>query len=320
MNRIIEEISNIGIIPVIAIDDAKDAVSLAQALCSGGLPCAEITFRTDAAEESIRKIADQFPEMLVGAGTVLSCEQADRAISAGAKFIVSPGLNPKVVMHCINKGITVIPGCSNPGDIETAMELGLSTVKFFPAEASGGIKMIKAMSAPYSGIHYVPTGGIDAGNLRDYLDFPMVAACGGSWMVSRDLIRSGAFDQITDLVREAAAKMLGFEVKHIGINASDEKIAGVIAAGFEKTFGFGKNEGASSIFAGTGIEIMKNSGPGANGHIAIGTNYIKRAVYNLEKRGIRFAMNTAAYDAQGNLKAIYLQEEMGGFAVHLLQK
>jgi 2-dehydro-3-deoxyphosphogluconate aldolase/(4S)-4-hydroxy-2-oxoglutarate aldolase len=258
--------------------------------------------------------------MLVGAGTVLTPEQADRAIAAGAKFIVSPGLNPNVVKHCMSKGITVIPGCSNPSDIETAMELGLDTVKFFPAEAAGGIKMIRAMSAPYSGIHFVPTGGIDAGNLMDYLNLPMVAACGGSWMVSRDLIRSGAFDRITELVREAAARMLGFEVRHVGINASDEADAGSIASGFEKTFGFSRNEGASSIFASTGLEIMKNSCHGANGHIAMGTNYIKRAMYSLEKRGVRFAMDTAKYDAQGNLKAIYLQEEIGGFAVHLLQK
>jgi 2-dehydro-3-deoxyphosphogluconate aldolase/(4S)-4-hydroxy-2-oxoglutarate aldolase len=180
--------------------------------------------------------------------------------------------------------------------------------------------MIKAISAPYVGIHFVPTGGINAENLIDYLNFPMVAACGGSWMVSRDLIRSGAFDRITELVREAVAKMLGFEVRHIGINATDEKSANSIAAGFEKTFGFSKNEGAGSIFAGSGIEIMKNPGLGAKGHIAMGTNYIKRAVYHLEKRGVQFAMDTATYDAQGYLKALYLQEEMGGFAVHLLQK
>ena len=148
MNPIIEEIGKIGIVPVIALDDARDAKPLAESLCKGGLPCAEVTFRTDAAEESIRIIAKEFPDMLVGAGTVLTTEQVDRAVEAGAKFIVSPGLNPKVVSYCLEKDIPVLPGTSNPSDVETAIELGLDVVKFFPAEQAGGIKMIKAMSAP----------------------------------------------------------------------------------------------------------------------------------------------------------------------------
>ena len=171
MNKVVEELSKIGIVPVIALDDAKDAEPLAKALIEGGLPCAEVTFRTAAAEESIRIMAEKFPELVVGAGTVLTPEQADRAMNAGAKFIVSPGLNPKVVKHCLDKGYPIVPGTSNPSDVETAIELGLDVVKFFPAEAAGGLNMIKSMAAPYTNMKFMPTGGINAGNLKSYLDF-----------------------------------------------------------------------------------------------------------------------------------------------------
>ena len=222
MNSVIEEISKIGIVPVIALDDVKDAEPLGKALCEGGLPCAEVTFRTAAAEESIRIMAEKFPEMLVGAGTVLTTEQVDRAVGAGAKFIVSPGLNPKVVAYCTERNIPIVPGCANPSDIEQAIELGLDVVKFFPAEAAGGLNMIKAMSAPYTSVKFMPTGGINANNLIDYLNFGKIVACGGSWMVSKDMIAAGQFDKIAALTREAVTKMLGFELKHIGINEADE--------------------------------------------------------------------------------------------------
>ena len=203
MNKVLEDISKIGIVPVIALDHVEDAAPLAKALCDGGLPCAEVTFRTAAAEESIRIMAEQFPEMLVGAGTVLTTEQVDRAVNAGAKFIVSPGLNPKVVKYCVEKGIPVTPGCSNPSDVEVAIELGLDVVKFFPAEQAGGVAMIKAMAAPYTGIKFMPTGGINAKNLEDYLSFDKIICCGGSWMVKGDLVKAGAFDKIKELTAEA---------------------------------------------------------------------------------------------------------------------
>ena len=191
MSEILKEMSNIGIIPVVALNDAKDAAPLAKALIDGGIPCAEVTFRTDAAEESIRIMATEYPEMLVGAGTVLTIEQVDRAVNAGAKFIVSPGLNPKVVKYCVDNNILVIPGCTNPSDVEVAIELGLETVKFFPAEPAGGLPMIKAMSAPYTKMKFMPTGGINENNLKGYLDFSKIVACGGSWMVKNDLIEAG---------------------------------------------------------------------------------------------------------------------------------
>ena len=203
MNEVLEKIQEIGIVPVVVLDDAKDAAPLAEALCEGGLPCAEVTFRTAAAEESIRIMSEQFPEMLVGAGTVLTTEQVDRAVAAGAKFIVSPGMNPRIVKYCVEKGILITPGCANPSDIEQALENGLDVVKFFPAEPAGGLKMIKAMAAPYVGVKFMPTGGINQNNVRDYLAYDRILACGGSWMVKGDMVAAGEFDKIKELAAEA---------------------------------------------------------------------------------------------------------------------
>ena len=201
--ELLKQIECMGILPVIKLNDAKDAVPLAKALCEGGLPCAEVTFRTDAAKESIAVMTKAYPEMLVGAGTVLNTEQVDEAVEAGAKFIVSPGLNPDTVEYCVKKGIPILPGCSSPSDIEQAIKYGLDVVKFFPAEAAGGLKAIKAMAAPYTGIKFMPTGGINAKNLEDYLSFDKIICCGGSWMVKGDLVKAGAFDKIKELTAEA---------------------------------------------------------------------------------------------------------------------
>lgn len=203
MNEILQKIGEFGIVPVVVLDDAKDAVPLAEALIKGGLPLAEVTFRTDAAEESIKIMSEKFPEMLIGAGTVLTTDQVDRAVAAGAKFIVSPGLNPKIVSYCVNKGIPITPGTSNASDIEAALEFGLDVVKFFPAEPAGGLKMIKALAAPYVGVKFMPTGGINAENVKAYLAYDRILACGGSWMVKGELIRNGEFDKIREMTAEA---------------------------------------------------------------------------------------------------------------------
>lgn len=203
MNAVLEQIQKIGIVPVVVLDDAKDAEPLAKALCDGGLPCAEVTFRTEAAEECIRIMSEKFPQMLVGAGTVLTTEQVDRAVAAGAKFIVSPGLNPRIVKYCVEKGILITPGCANASDIEQALENGLEVVKFFPAEPAGGLPMIKALAAPYVGVKFMPTGGISAKNVRDYLAYDRIIACGGSWMVKNDLVKAGDFAAITEMTKEA---------------------------------------------------------------------------------------------------------------------
>ena len=203
MNQILEQLGTYGIVPVVVLQDAAKAEPLAEALCKGGLACAEVTFRTDAAEESIRIMSEKFPEMLVGAGTVLTIEQADRAVKAGAKFIVSPGLNPEVVKWCQAHEVPVIPGIVTPTEMAQAIGLGLTMVKFFPAEPAGGISMIKAMAAPYTGIRFMPTGGINAKNLEDYLSCDKILCCGGSWMVKGDLVKAGEFDKIRELTAEA---------------------------------------------------------------------------------------------------------------------
>lgn len=203
MNTMIEKIAEYGVVPVVILNDAKDAKPLAEALMKGRLPCAEVTFRTEAAEESIRLMAENYPDMLVGAGTVLTIEQVDRAMAAGGKFIVSPGFDPEIVDYCLGKGISVFPGCITPSEVAQAVKRGLEIVKFFPAEQFGGVETIKAMAAPYAGLKFMPTGGVNVRNLENYLSCDKVIACGGSWMVKGDMIKAGEFEKISVLAKEA---------------------------------------------------------------------------------------------------------------------
>jgi len=321
MDAVLEKLSKIGIVPVVKIDRVEDAYPLAKALCAGGLPCAEVTFRTEAAQGAIKAMTENFPEMCVGAGTVLNAAQVDASVASGAQFVVSPGLNPKTVKYCVEKNIPITPGTSCPSDIEQAIELGLEVVKFFPAEQSGGLAKIKAMAAPYVNMKFLPTGGISAKNLNTYLDFNKVIACGGSWMVPGDLINAGEWEKIEQLTREAVQTMLGFELGHVGMNAANEDEALKAATRFGFIFGMPVKNGNSSIFAGTALEVMKEPYLGANGHIAVRTNYIDRAVNYLESvLKVEFNEESAKRDDKGNLKAIYLKEEIGGFAIHLAQK
>jgi len=198
-----ERIASLGVVPVVVLNDAKDAEPLADALCRGGLPVAEVTFRTDAAEESIKIMAQKYPDMLVGAGTVLTKDQVDRAMAAGGKFIVSPGFDPEIVDYCLEKGYPVFPGIITPSELAQAVKRGLKVVKFFPAEQFGGVSTIKALAAPYTQVKFMPTGGVNAKNLPDYLGFDKIIACGGSWMVKGDLVKAGKFDEIEAMTREA---------------------------------------------------------------------------------------------------------------------
>jgi 2-dehydro-3-deoxyphosphogluconate aldolase/(4S)-4-hydroxy-2-oxoglutarate aldolase len=205
MSEMLKTIEGFGVVPVVVLNDAKDAAPLAKALCEGGLPCAEVTFRTEAAEESIRIMATEFPEMVIGAGTVLTIDQVDRAVGAGAKFIVSPGFDPEIVDYCISKNIPVLPGCITPSEVTQAVKRGLEVVKFFPAEQFGGVATIKALAAPFTSVRFMPTGGISAKNLADYLGFKKIIACGGSWMVKGDMVAAGEFDKIKEMTAEAVA-------------------------------------------------------------------------------------------------------------------
>lgn len=203
MSTAAERFAELGVVPVVVLEDAKDAAPLAKALVEGGLPCAEVTFRTAAAEESIRIMASEYPDMFVGAGTVLTIDQVDRAVAAGAKFIVSPGFDPEIVDYCLSKDIPVFPGVITPSEVAQAVKRGLKVVKFFPAEQFGGVATIKAMAAPYVGLKFMPTGGVNAKNLENYLSCDKIVACGGSWMVKGDLVKAGKFDEIKALTEEA---------------------------------------------------------------------------------------------------------------------
>jgi 2-dehydro-3-deoxyphosphogluconate aldolase/(4S)-4-hydroxy-2-oxoglutarate aldolase len=203
MDKMKSQIKSLGVVPVIAIEEAKDAVALGDALIAGGLACAEVTFRTAAAEESIRTLSQKFPEMLVGAGTVLTVDQAKRAVDGGAQFLVTPGFDEAVVTWCLGEGVSIFPGVATPTEVNMALHHGLKTLKFFPAEALGGVKFLKAIAAPYGEVRFIPTGGINPQNLSDYLKLPAVIACGGSWLVKKTMIANGEFNTITNLVREA---------------------------------------------------------------------------------------------------------------------
>lgn len=319
MNEILEKIGKLGIVPVVKIDNPKDAIPLGKALLDGDLPIAEITFRTSAAEDSIKALTNELPDLLVGAGTVLTIEQAKKAIAAGAKFIVSPGFNGKIVDYCLENNVIVTPGVNNPTQVEMALEKGLEIVKFFPAEASGGLPLLRSMSAPYSAIKFIPTGGINKDNFLSYLTHKQVHACGGSWMVKPDLISSGNFKEIATMAKEAVSILLGFQLAHIGINEENQESALDSAKLFSNIFNFPIKEGNSSVFAGPGVEVMKKKYLGKHGHICIATNDIQRAVFYLARKGISVLSETAK-KSDGKLKAIYLDREISGFALHLMQK
>lgn len=319
MDNVLGRIGELGLVPVIKIDDAKDAVPLAKALAEGGLPLAEVTYRTSAAEESIRRIAAEAPELLLGAGTVLSIDQVKSAVKAGARFIVSPGFNPKVAEYCVKEGIPITPGINNPSGIEAALELGIKTLKFFPAEPSGGLSMLKAMSAPYGDVSFIPTGGIGLENMASYLSWSKIVAVGGSWIAPADLISAGRFDEVARLTSEAVARIHGFELLHVGVNESDEPSASSTAALLQSLFFMQAKPGNSSIFAGKAFEIMKAPYLGAHGHVGLSVNSVERAVAWLKGKGIGTRPETAKTEG-GVLKVIYLDKEIGGFAIHISRR
>ncbi|PWL49301.1 MAG: 2-dehydro-3-deoxyphosphogluconate aldolase [Clostridiales bacterium] len=313
-----EQLFQIGLLPVVVLNNAAQAVPLAKALLAGGIPTAEITFRTDAAVESIRRISTQVPEMLVGAGTVTSVSMAEQAVAAGARYIVSPGLNTDVIRWCLAHEIPVFPGVATPTEVEQAMGMGLSILKFFPAEQCGGTAMLKALSGPYPQLRLIPTGGIGPQNLADYLALPNVLACGGSWMVPAALIEAGDFTAISALCRQAVDLLMGLRFAHLGINNADETEARRVAALFCALLGVSPDEKPASIFVGPQVEVIKYTFRGQNGHIAFFCSNIERAVFHLQQRGIAFNPESYEYDEKG-CRVVYLAQEFGGFAIHLVR-
>lgn len=318
MNDLMNKLELLGIVLVAVLDDAKDAKPLANAVKAGGIPCLEITLRTAAALDSIRE-ASEVEGVLVGAGSVVTVDQCQAAVEAGAKFIVSPGFVPKVVAYCLERNIPVLPGCVTPTEIAQAIEMGLDTVKFFPANVYGGLSAMKALAGPFPNIRFIPTGGINAANLGEYIAAPFIRAVGGSWICAKADVAAGNFEKITALCKEARKAMLGYELAHIGINTADKAGCDEVCDGFVKAFDLPVKVGNSSNFVTPAIEVMNSPYLGTNGHIAIRTNSLARAVADLESRGLVVDQNTAKFK-NGKCVAVYLRDEVGGFALHLLQK
>lgn len=316
---ILKRLNTAGIVPVVVIDDAKNAVPTAKALLAGGINVMEITFRTAAAPDAIKAVADNCPDMLVGAGTVITLEQCKKAMEMGAKFIVSPGFDAEGVKWCVDNGVAITPGCVTPSEIMAAIKLGLNVVKFFPANVYGGLSAMKALSGPFGGIKFIPTGGVNAQNVGEYISAPFIHAVGGSWVCPKADIAAGNFEKITSLCVESRRNLLGYEVAHVGINTEDNAAAQDVAGEFGAAFGFAAKDGNSSVFASTGIEVMKSQYLGKQGHLAVRTNQIDIAIADLEKKGFQVDMETTKYKGD-RMIAVYLKDEIGGFAIHLLQK
>ena len=290
-----------GIVPVVKIDDAEKAVPLAKAMIDGGINSAEITFRTAAAEEAIRKVTAAYPDMIVGAGTVINPQLAEKAVAAGAKFIVSAGFNRETVEWCLSHNIPVVPGVCTPSEIEMGLSMGLDVLKFFPAEASGGVAMLKDLSGPFSQVRFMTTGGINPNNLPDYAKASNVLAIGGSWMVKADLIANENWAEITRLCKlpdADAAAGVAYEFAKLGLEIKNGNITN---------------------FMNKEIEVMKKNYLGKNGHLAFRCYDLERTVYFLKNKGFTVNEETVAYDAKGRMKVCYLNEEIGGFAIHLVK-
>lgn len=321
LTSIEKRIWELGILPVVTIDTAADAVPVANALAKGGLPCAEITFRTNAAAEAICKIRENCPEVLCGAGTVLTSTQLHDAAKAGAQFVVTPGFQREIVAAALEMGMPIFPGCATPSDVENAIAMGLETVKFFPAEAAGGVAMLKAMAAPYGNMRFIPTGGIDPKNLSAYTALPSVLACGGSFLVKKEWLIHREYAKITTASRQAIAAMLQLHMGHVGLIAQDAKeckhtadvLSDLLLA--EKT----ENAAGNAFMIGDYFEVLLHNTNGERGHVCIRTNDVPRAAMYFSRMGVALMEDTAQYDADGTLRLIYCKDTWCGMGVHLLK-
>jgi 2-dehydro-3-deoxyphosphogluconate aldolase/(4S)-4-hydroxy-2-oxoglutarate aldolase len=320
MEKVLHKIGEIGVVPVVKVQDAEDAVPLGKALLEGDLPLAEITFRTAAAEQAIQNISRNLPEVLVGAGTVLSVEQVKKARAAGASFIVSPGFNPKVVDYCLEQNIAVTPGVNSPTAIEMALERGLKVLKFFPAEASGGLALLKAMAGPYGDVRFIPTGGVNIRNLQSYLTSGLVHACGGTWIAKADMIAEGKFAEITRLAREAVALALGFSFARVGLNEDSEAGLSASARLLSEIFALPlvETQGGRGrkLYCGGGIELGAASPPAAAA--VFSTLSMERALAFLERKGVGIIADSLV-KKEGRYVSVSLDRRIGGCELRLVQ-
>ena len=314
-----ELIRSIGILPVLNVKDPALAEPLAQVLIKTGIPAIEVLFRNEKALQVLTEMKKNHPEMAVGAGTVLTVEQAKIAVEAGADFIVCPGYVQSIVDWCNAQDVLIVPGCSTASEIQNAYVSGLRIVKFFPAEPLGGLKIIKQYASAFSGIQFIPTNGIDLKNLGTYLADDCIAACGGSFVAPALELSEGNFEAIEALCNKAMDIALGFSLAHVGINTDNEEEAMATAKALCALFRLPVINKGKSVFAGAAVEVMKSQFRGAKGHIGIRTLNVDIAVAYLKTKGVEFAMETAGYDAKGALAYVYLKDEIAGFALHLVK-
>ena len=320
MDTILGGISEFGVLPVIQVPNPEDAEPLAQALSDGGLPLIEITFRNGSAEKSVALIRKAFPDMIIGAGTILDAATADLAVKAGADFLVSPCFNPRVAEFCKAQSVPYIPGCVTPGELERGIEAGLNIFKFFPAEPNGGLEAVKLLAGPYGGTGFLPTGGISFDNLPDYLSFNCIAACGGSFMATASQIAAHDWNSIRESCKRAVDISLGFELAHVGINctSSDSAVSG--ASDIAKIFLLDVIEGKSSVFADRAVELMKAPYYGSRGHIGFSTRSATRALAWFRRNRIPVREESIRYYDNGHVKSAYLTMEIEGHAFHIVQQ
>lgn len=313
-NEIVKQLELCGITPLIKINNVRDALPLMGALTAANVNVVEITFRTPATAEAIKLISSKCTNMTVGAGTVISVEQVNSAVLAGAKYIVTPSFNPKVVDRCLELEVPVFPGCSNPTDIEQAYERGLRVVKFFPAELLGGVDMLKALSGPYPFMKFIPTGGINASNLNKYLAFDKVLCCGGSFLVNEDLVKQGKFDEITLNTRNAINEMLNIKLDHIAIN-SDMQQGTELLKTFNKLVGRNYIESENRV---CGIEIVRENHNDDIGHVAFSSPNLERCIYYLEQRGFEVDKDTIVKE-NNRIQKLRLVGDNAGFTIQLIK-
>lgn len=320
MNKLFKKIYEIGIVPVVAMHSISDAVNLSLAMQAGGIPVIEITYRTAQASDAIKAVRKEVPNMIVGAGTILTKEQADSAKESGALFVVSPGYDEGLVAHCQGIGLPIIPGVSNASQVQKAIAAGLSVLKFFPAEPLGGVSAVTFLGAPFPQVRFLPAGGVVPANLGEYLHTPNVFACGGGFMCRTQLIEKGDFAGITEQCRQAVLLSHGFTFAHVGLNFKQGEDALKAAEIFDNAFGTGKQAGNSSIFAGNQIELMKTQYLGEKGHLGFAVNSVERAIPYLQGKGYAMQMDTLRKGANGLMESCYLKDPVGGFALHIVRK
>jgi len=316
----LKKLTDTGIIPVIKVEDPETAVPLANALRNGGINTIEVTVRNNTAFDSIKKIKEAYPDMLVGAGTILNPQMTRQAMDNGADYIVTPGFDEETVTFCQKAGITIIPGCVTPSEVQKAVNMGLKVLKFFPAGRYGGVEGIKELAGPFSDVRFVPTGGIGFGDLEQYLRCEEVAAVGGSFIAKADVIARHDWETITKNCKRCIELALGFEIGHVGMNFSNKEEALCVANELNTRFPLGLKIGEGSTFLGTSVEFMHGPYYGTHGHIGFRTNSAERAKAYFEQVGFSVVEESIAYNDKGVMKFFYLKEEVGGFALHVVKK